>query len=60
MTPKSVGDQELALLKHIAEQGGATVGEVAEEYGAPGDYVVGANIAGFLKVGRAMLALGLV
>jgi predicted transcriptional regulator len=35
MTPKSVGDQELALLKHIAEQGGATVGEVAEGYGAP-------------------------
>ena len=32
----------------------------AEEYGAPGDYVIGANIAGFLKVGRAMLALGLV
>jgi glutamate dehydrogenase (NADP+) len=34
--------------------------QTAEEYGAPGDYVVGANIAGFLKVARAMLALGLV
>ena len=34
--------------------------ETAEEYGAPGDYVVGANIAGFLKVARAMLALGLI
>ncbi len=32
----------------------------AEEYGAPGNYVVGANIASFLKVSRAMLALGLV
>jgi glutamate dehydrogenase (NADP+) len=32
----------------------------ADEYGAPGDYVVGANVAGFLKVARAMLALGLV
>ncbi len=32
----------------------------AEEYGTPGDYVAGANIAGFLRVGDAMLALGLV
>jgi glutamate dehydrogenase (NADP+) len=32
----------------------------AEEYGAPGNYVVGANIAGFLRVGRAMLAMGLI
>jgi glutamate dehydrogenase (NADP+) len=34
--------------------------ETAEEYGAPGDYVVGANINGFLQVGQAMLALGLI
>jgi glutamate dehydrogenase (NADP+) len=34
--------------------------ETAEEFGAPGDYVVGANIAGFLKVARAMLAFGVV
>ncbi|MCZ7533787.1 MAG: NADP-specific glutamate dehydrogenase [Acidimicrobiia bacterium] len=34
--------------------------ETAELYGASGDYVKGANIAGFLKVGRAMNALGLV
>jgi len=33
---------------------------VADEYGAPGNYVVGANIAGFDRVARAMLALGLV
>jgi glutamate dehydrogenase (NADP+) len=32
----------------------------AEEYAAPGNYVAGANIAGFLRVGRAMLAFGLV
>ena len=32
----------------------------AEEYGAPGNYVVGANIAGFLRVADAMLALGIV
>jgi glutamate dehydrogenase (NADP+) len=34
--------------------------ETAEEYGAPGDLVVGANIAGFLRVADAMNALGLV
>jgi glutamate dehydrogenase (NADP+) len=32
----------------------------AEEYASPGNYVVGANIAGFLRVSRAMVALGLV
>jgi glutamate dehydrogenase (NADP+) len=32
----------------------------AEEYGAPGDYVAGANIAGFLRVAHAMVALGLI
>jgi len=32
----------------------------AEEYGAPGNYVVGANVAGFLRVAEATVALGLV
>ena len=32
----------------------------AEEYGQPGKYVLGANIAGFIKVADAMLALGLI
>jgi glutamate dehydrogenase (NADP+) len=32
----------------------------AEEFGAPGNYVRGANIAGFLRVARAMEALGLI
>lgn len=32
----------------------------AEEYGAPGNYVVGANIAGFTQVADAMLALGVI
>lgn len=32
--------------------------EAAEMYGRPGDYVTGANIAGFLKVAKAMLAYG--
>lgn len=34
--------------------------ETAEEYGEPGNYVLGANIAGFVKVAKAMLAMGLV
>ncbi len=34
--------------------------EAAEEYGAPGDLVAGANIAGFLRVAEAMHAHGLV
>ena len=34
--------------------------ETAEEFGAPGNYVVGANIAGFEKVARAMLAFGVI
>ena len=34
--------------------------ETAEEFGAPGNYVVGANIAGFLKVARAMVAHGVI
>jgi glutamate dehydrogenase (NADP+) len=32
----------------------------AEAYGSPGDYVIGANIAGFLKVAKAMVAYGIV
>ena len=34
--------------------------ETAEEFGAPGNYVVGANVAGFQRVAHAMVALGLV
>ena len=34
--------------------------ETAEEYGAPGNYVLGANIAGFVKVAEAMEAFGLI
>jgi glutamate dehydrogenase (NADP+) len=32
----------------------------AEKYGTPGNYVNGANIAGFLKVANAMMDQGLV
>ena len=34
--------------------------QTAEEYGAPGDYVLGANIAGFQRVADATLALGVI
>lgn len=34
--------------------------QAAEEYGTPGNYVNGANIAGFMKVARAMMAQGIV
>ncbi len=44
------------IMKGIHE----TCYEIAEEYGTPGNYVNGANIAGFIKVAKAMVALGLV
>lgn len=34
--------------------------QTAEEYGAPGDYVLGANIAGFVRVAEAMNRLGVI
>ncbi len=32
----------------------------AEEFGRPGDYVMGANVAGFLRVADAVMALGVI
>ncbi|NKY11511.1 NADP-specific glutamate dehydrogenase [Cellulomonas hominis] len=49
-------DRLAAIMRNIHDRCAAT----ADEYGAPGNYVVGANIAGFLKVADAMLALGVV
>ncbi|WP_026459548.1 NADP-specific glutamate dehydrogenase [Schaalia vaccimaxillae] len=34
--------------------------ETAEEYGVPGDYVAGANLAGFVKIADTMLAHGVI
>ena len=34
--------------------------QTAEEFGAPGNYVIGANIAGFIKVAQAMVPMGLI
>jgi predicted transcriptional regulator len=33
MSTSTIGEQELTLLRHIADAGGATVGEVAEVFG---------------------------
>ena len=49
-----------AKLKGIMENIFANIDAAAKEYGAEDNYVVGANIAGFLKVADAMLAHGCV
>ena len=35
MPPPTIGEQELALLRQVADCGGATVSEVVEQFGAP-------------------------
>ena len=47
-------------LKGIMENIFASIDSAAAAYGAENDYVVGANIAGFLKVADAMMAQGAV
>ena len=44
------------IMRNIHDRCAAT----AEEYGAPGDYVLGANIAGFVRVAEAMDAMGVI
>jgi glutamate dehydrogenase (NADP+) len=46
----------LAIMKNIHDTSLAA----AAQYGKPGNYMVGANIAGFLKVARAMQAQGVI
>lgn len=45
-------DERLRLIMHNIHK---QVREASERYGAPGNYVIGANIAGFVKVAGAML-----
>jgi glutamate dehydrogenase (NADP+) len=45
-----------AIMRNIHD----TCAETAEEYGAPGDYVLGANIGGFVRVAEAMRAQGVI
>ncbi len=47
-------------LKGIMENIHKMCQETADQYGAPGNYVVGANIAGFVKVVDAMIDQGVV
>ncbi len=49
-----------ALLLKIMKEIHKSCLEAAETYGKKGDYVAGANIAGFIKVANAMLAYGIV
>jgi glutamate dehydrogenase (NADP+) len=53
---KEVDDRLKQIMKSIHR----TCLEAAGEYGNPGNYVAGANIAGFVKVVNAMLDQGLV
>jgi glutamate dehydrogenase (NADP+) len=48
-----------ARLAEIMGEVHAVCAETAEAYDAPGNYVVGANMAAFIRVAEAMLALGL-
>jgi glutamate dehydrogenase (NADP+) len=48
-----------ARLRGIMRSIHAQCKEAAEEYGVPGNFVAGANIAGFLKVADAMIEQGL-
>ena len=49
-----------AKLRQIMRNVFLLCSEAAEEFGSPGNMVVGANIAGFIKVARAMIAHGIV
>jgi glutamate dehydrogenase (NADP+) len=50
-------DQRLRMIMHSIHR---TSLDASAEYGTPGDYVNGANIAGFVKVVEAMMDQGLV
>ncbi|ALC15754.1 glutamate dehydrogenase/leucine dehydrogenase [Desulfuromonas soudanensis] len=47
-------------LRNIMNDIHETCYETALEFGTPGNYVNGANIAGFIKVAKAMVAMGLI
>jgi glutamate dehydrogenase (NADP+) len=47
-------------LSEIMAQIHASCYETADEYGAPGNYVLGANIRGFIRVADAMVAFGVI
>ena len=55
-TRQEVDDRLKMIMKSIHR----TCLETAAQFGSPGNYVVGANIAGFVKVAEAMLDQGVV
>ena len=48
-----------ARLAEIMREVHDVCADTAEQYGAPDNYVLGANMAAFIRVADAMLALGL-
>jgi glutamate dehydrogenase (NADP+) len=55
-TSEEVDSKLQGIMKNIHD----TCLAAAKEYGKPGNYMAGANIAGFLKVANAMKAQGVV
>ena len=55
-TREEVDAKLVGIMKNIHQ----TCLAAAKEYGKPGNYLVGANIAGFLKVAKAMQAQGVI
>lgn len=53
-------DKTEARLAEIMQTIHDNCASTADEYGAPGDYVLGANIAGFVRVADAMRTLGVI
>jgi glutamate dehydrogenase (NADP+) len=53
-------EQTEARLANIMRNIHDRCAETAADYGAPGDYVLGANIASFVRVAEAMEALGVI
>ena len=55
-TREEVDAKLIGIMKHIHD----TCLAAAKEYGKSGNYMAGANIAGFVKVAKAMLAQGVI
>ena len=53
-------EQTESRLEQIMDNIHAACHDTAEEYGSPGNYVLGANIAGFVRVAEAMRAMGVI
>ena len=53
-------DESERKLRAIIADIHASARDAAERYDRPGDYVAGANIAGFERVAHAMLAQGVI